>query len=100
MEDTAVPGGLTHILMCSSPARRPRGSMCPDSISQAYERVCKAVGIEGLTLPHDLRHEAASRLGGRALSGSEVASITGHKATQMVKRYMHFRTKDFVGRLG
>ncbi|MHB1514081.1 site-specific integrase, partial [Acidiferrobacter sp.] len=35
--------------------------MRPDSISQAFERVCKAAGIEGLTF-HDLRHEATSRL--------------------------------------
>jgi integrase len=37
--------------------------MRPDSISQAFERVCKAAGIEGLTF-HDLRHEATSG-GGR-----------------------------------
>ena len=35
--------------------------MRPDSISQAFERVCQAASIEGLTF-HDLRHEAASRL--------------------------------------
>ena len=36
-------------------------SLRADSISQAFERVCKAAGIEGLTF-HDLRHEATSRL--------------------------------------
>ena len=33
----------------------------PDSIFQAFEWVCKAAGIEGLTF-HDLRYEATSRL--------------------------------------
>ncbi|MHB1610017.1 MAG: tyrosine-type recombinase/integrase [Acidiferrobacter thiooxydans] len=35
--------------------------MRPDSISQAFERICKASGIARLTF-HDLRHEATSRL--------------------------------------
>ena len=35
--------------------------MRPDSISQTFERVCRAASIEGLTF-HDLRHEATSRL--------------------------------------
>ncbi|AWP22812.1 hypothetical protein C4901_05200 [Acidiferrobacter sp. SPIII_3] len=74
-------------------------------ISQAFERVCKAAGIEGLTF-HDLRHEAASRLGERGFSGLEIAAITEHKPMQtllaarpVVKRYAHFRAEDFVGRL-
>ena len=36
-------------------------SMRPDSISQAFERICSTAGIKGLTF-HDLRHEATSRL--------------------------------------
>ena len=76
----------------------PVWSLRADSISQAFKRVCKAAGIEGLTF-HDLRHEAASRLGEKAFSPLEVAAITGHKTMQMVKRYSHFRAKDFVGRL-
>ena len=73
--------------------------MRPDSISQAFERVCKAAGIEGLTF-HDLRHEATSRLFEKGLGLMEVASITGHKTMQMLKRYTHLRAEDLVGRLG
>ena len=73
--------------------------MRPDSISQAFERVCKAAGIEGLTF-HDLRHEATSRLFEKGLGLIEVASITGHKTMQMLKRYTHLRAEDLVGRLG
>ena len=73
--------------------------MRPDSISQAFERVCKAPGIEGLTF-HDLRHEATSRLFEKGLGLMEVASITGHKTMQMLKRYTHLRAEDLVGRLG
>ncbi|MDA8192331.1 MAG: site-specific integrase [Gammaproteobacteria bacterium] len=73
--------------------------MRPDSISQAFERVCKAAGVEGLTF-HDLRHEATSRLFEKGLNPMEVAAITGHKTLQMLKRYTHLRAEDLVGRLG
>ncbi len=74
-------------------------SMRADSISQAFERVCTAAGIEGLTF-HDLRHEATSRLFEKGLNPMEVAAITGHKTLQMLKRYTHLRAEDLVGRLG
>ena len=77
----------------------PVWNMRPDSITQAFARVCKAAGIEGLTF-HDLRHEAASRLGERGFSALEIAAITGHQTLQMVKRYTHLRAEDLVGRLG
>ena len=74
-------------------------NMRPDSISQAFERVCKAAGIEGLTF-HDLRHEATSRLFEKDLNPMQVAAITGHKTLQMLKRYTHLRAEDLVVRLG
>ncbi len=74
-------------------------SLRADSISQAFERVCKAAGIEGLTF-HDLRHEATSRLFEKDLNPMQVAAITGHKTLQMLKRYTHLRAEDLVGRLG
>ena len=74
-------------------------AMRPDSISQAFERVCKVAGIEGLTF-HDLRHEATSRLFEKGLNPMQVAAITGHKTLQMLKRYTHLRAEDLVGMLG
>ena len=73
--------------------------MRPDSISQAFERVCKAAGVDGLTF-HDLRHEATSRLFEKGLNPMQVAAITGHKTLQMLKRYTHLWAEDLVGRLG
>ncbi|UEO01094.1 site-specific integrase [Acidiferrobacter thiooxydans] len=74
-------------------------AMHTGSISRAFAEVCKAAGIEGLTF-HDLRHEATSRLFEKGLGLMEVASITGHKTVQMLKRYTHLRAEDLVGRLG
>lgn len=49
---------------------------------------------------HDLRHEATSRF---FESGNfdvmEVASITGHKTLQMLKRYTHLKARDLAKKL-
>ena len=97
-----VPLSTAALTVLDSLPRRLDGrvwGMRPDSISQAFERVCKAAGIEGLTF-HDLRHEATSRLFEKGLDPMEVAAITGHKTLQMLKRYTHLRAEDLVGRLG
>ena len=50
--------------------------------------------------PHDMRHEATSRLFEKGFSIVEVASITGHEDLKMLKRYTHLRAEDLVKRLG
>ncbi|MEK7914534.1 tyrosine-type recombinase/integrase [Burkholderia contaminans] len=49
---------------------------------------------------HDLRHEAASRLFEKRLHPMEVASITGHRSMQMLKRYTHLKPESLLARLG
>ena len=96
-----VPLSTVALQVLDSLPRRLDGlvwNIRPDSISQAFERVCKAAGIEGLTF-HDLRHEATSRLFEKGLNPMEVAAITGHKTLQMLKRYTHLKAKDLVDRL-
>lgn len=60
-----------------------------------YNRALKRVGIEGLTF-HDLRHEATSRLVEKGITTMTVQAITGHKSTQMMKRYTHISDKVLV----
>lgn len=50
----------------------------PRSITAGWQRVRKTLGIEDLRY-HDLRREAASRLGERGVPINIVARITGHK---------------------
>ena len=71
----------------------------PSSVSQAFHRACLRAGIEDLRL-HDLRHEATSRLFEKGLTPIQVASITGHKDSQMLNRYTHLRAQDLVVLLG
>ncbi len=97
-----VPLSTKALAVLDSLTRRLDGQvwgMRPDSISQAFERVCLAAGIEGLTF-HDLRHEATSRLFEKGLNPMQVAAITGHKTLQMLKRYTHLRAEDLVALIG
>lgn len=72
-----------------------------------YEKECEESGktpspefLTNLRF-HDLRHEATSRLFERGVFDSmEVASITGHKTLQMLKRYTHLRAEDLAKKLG
>ncbi len=59
-----------------------------DGMRASYAKALKKAGIEGLTF-HDLRHEATSRLVEKGLPIMTVQAITGHKSTQMLKRYTH-----------
>lgn len=71
-----------------------------DSFNKAWRRLCKVAKVEGLRF-HDLRHEATSRLFEKGVFDSmEVATITGHKTLQMLKRYTHLRAEDLAKKLG
>lgn len=48
---------------------------------------------------HDLRHEAISRFFELGLDAMTVASISGHKTLQMLKRYTHLKQADIAAKL-
>lgn len=48
---------------------------------------------------HDLRHEAISRFFELGLDAMTVASISGHKTMQMLKRYTHLKQTEVAARL-
>ncbi|MHB8369345.1 MAG: site-specific integrase [Leptospirales bacterium] len=69
-----------------------------DAISKDFAKACRKVGISDLHF-HDLRHEATSRLFENGFDTMEVATITGHKTLQMLKRYTHLRAEDLAERM-
>lgn len=69
-----------------------------ESISAAFQRTVKAVGIAGLRL-HDLRHEGISRLFEAGLQIQEVSLISGHTNWAMLRRYTHIKPEDIVEKL-
>jgi integrase len=58
------------------------------SISSAFTRACKVLGIENLTF-HDLRHRAVTDLFRAGYPVHEVAHFSLHRSWQTLKRYMN-----------
>jgi integrase len=75
------------------------GSLTVDALKQSFKRAVRRGELPGLHL-HDLRHEATSRFFEKGLNVMEVASVTGHKTLQMLKRYTHLNAVDLAARLG
>ena len=59
-----------------------------DSISASWTRACKILGIENLHF-HDLRHEGISRLFEMDWDIPRVASVSGHRDWNSLRRYTH-----------
>ena len=57
-------------------------------IRRPWERLCEAVGVEGLRF-HDLRHSYASLLASSGLSLPIIGSLLGHTQAQTTQRYAH-----------
>ena len=70
-----------------------------DSIQHTWRRAVSKAGLVDFHF-HDLRHEATSRFFELGLNLMEVASITGHKTLQMLKRYTHLKAEDLAKKLG
>lgn len=83
----------------ASATDRVFGGLTAEALKQSFQRAVRRAGIAGLRL-HDLRHEATSRLFEKGLNVMEVASVTGHKTLQMLKRYTHLNAVDLVARRG
>lgn len=73
---------------------------------QDYEKDCEKAKtkldprfLQNLTF-HDLRHEAVSRIAEKLPNILELASVSGHKDLQMLKRYYHVHAADTAKKLG
>lgn len=74
------------------------GQRKPYVINRVWILALERAEITGLRF-HDLRHEATSRFVEAGLSDQEVASITGHKSMQMLRRYTHLRNENLVQKI-
>ncbi|VAW72870.1 Shufflon-specific DNA recombinase [hydrothermal vent metagenome] len=71
----------------------------PYVFNKTWGEVLQIAKIKNLTF-HDLRHCAVTNLIKLDLTDQEVASISGHKSMQMLKRYTHLRAENLVDKLG
>jgi integrase len=74
-------------------------------LSKQFQICCGRAEIEDIRW-HDLRHEGTSRLfewvnprSGHTLTDMEIASITGHKSMNMLRRYAHLRPSSIIPKL-
>lgn len=63
------------------------------SVSAAFTRACKKLGIEDLHF-HDLRHRATAEFFRMGLDIPRVALLTGHKTWAMLRRYTAIQPED------
>lgn len=63
------------------------------SISAAFTRACKVLGIEDLHF-HDLRHEGATRLAEDGLTIPQIQKITLHDSWRTLQRYVNVRKRS------
>lgn len=86
----------TNLIFFGEPGRD--GKRRPYQFNPVWTRAKAIAGVSDFRF-HDLRHEAISRLVEAGLTDQEVASISGHKSMQMLKRYTHLRAEDLVTKL-
>lgn len=69
------------------------------TLYHVFAAAVKRAGIEDFTF-HDIRHEALSRLAERGdFNLLEMASMSGHKTLQMLKRYTHLQAERLAEKL-
>ena len=102
-ESRGVPLSSTAIKAIKKRPLPINGKLFPgvttEAVKRAFIRACGRAEVKNFHF-HDLRHEATSRLFEKGLNPIEVASITGHKTLQMLKRYTHLRAEDLAKKLG
>lgn len=72
--------------------------LTPNALKLGFERAIERSRIDDLRF-HDLRHEAVSRFFEKGLNVMEVASISGHKTLQMLKRYTHMQVDSILTKI-
>jgi integrase len=70
-----------------------------NAVVMIWKKSMTALDIHGLRW-HDLRHEAASRMFEKGLNPIEVASVTGHKNLNTLRRYTHLAPSSIALKLG
>lgn len=85
------PDVRARMLGCDGDA----GSLVPlnaKSISSAFTRACKVLGIEDLRF-HDLRHEGATRLAEDGATPPQMQMVTLHDSWASLQRYVNLRRR-------
>lgn len=93
-----IPNEAWQILQTMPKAGDDIFPYSPESISTSWAKACKLLNIADLHF-HDLRHEGVSRLFEMDWDIPRVASVSGHRDWNSMRRYTHLRGKGdrYVG---
>lgn len=93
-----LPDEAWQILQTMPKAGKDIFPYSPESISTSWAKACKFLEIADLHF-HDLRHEGVSRLFEMDWDIPRVASVSGHRDWNSLRRYTHLRGKGdrYVG---
>jgi integrase len=72
--------------------------MYPTSVSRAFRKLCKRLGIKNFRF-HDLRHDVASRLAMTGANQRLIMEVLGHRDPKMSMRYTHVAAEVIRGAL-
>ncbi|WP_417585862.1 site-specific integrase [Nitrincola sp.] len=75
--------------------RRASFPIQPESLTKAFRKACRQLGIEGLTF-HTLRHSAITKYAKKGLSNTQLQVVSGHRDLAMLNRYTHLQAEDVV----
>ena len=96
-----VPLSMKAIRILKSLPRDIEGRVFPlnkGTVSILFLRAARRAKIEDIHF-HDLRHMAITRLASVFSNPMELASISGHKSLNMLKRYTHFKAEDLAKKM-
>ncbi|MEZ0526916.1 tyrosine-type recombinase/integrase [Pseudomonas sp. Env-73] len=93
-----LPDEAWHILLTMPKAGEDIFPYSPESISTSWAKACKFLTTADLHF-HDLRHEGVSRLFEMDWDIPRVASVSGHRDWNSMRRYTHLRGRGdrYVG---
>ncbi|MDG6095269.1 site-specific integrase [Acetobacter sp. AN02] len=85
-------------LMNENPLRNTLFTISSTTVDNLWKTARRRAGCDDLRI-HDLRHEAISRLADAGLSIGALASMSGHKTSQMLLRYVNAKESDIREKL-
>lgn len=83
---------------CPSPTAK-LFPVAPHSVSTAFRRARKAVGLDDDVRFHQLRHTRVTMVARKGFNQAQIMMVSGHRDSRSVQRYTHLNVQDVIGLL-
>ena len=71
-------------------------SVAPHSVTTAFRRARKAVGLDDDVRLHQLRHTRITQVARKGFNQAQIMMVSGHRDTRSVQRYTHLNVRDVI----